>query len=210
MNDLRSQLTKAEAGFFYHESAYVDQPAKIGAGTRIWHFTHIMENCEIGENCGIGQNVVISANVKLGNNVKIQNNVSVYTGVICEDDVFLGPSMVFTNVINPRSHVSRRDQYQTTVVRKGATLGANCTIVCGITLGEYCLVGAGALVSRDVKPYALVYGNPSRQRGWVCQCGAILSREVLRPNQEPYICSECKKIYRENEGHLECLSKQEQ
>ena len=154
-----------------HETAVIDEGCRIGAGTRIWHFSHIMPDCVIGERCNIGQNVVISPGVVLGNNVKIQNNVSVYTGVVCEDDVFLGPSCVFTNVLNPRSAIPRKDQYRKTLVRRGATIGANATIVCGHTIGEYALIGAGAVVTKDVPPYALVVGNPSRQIGWVSEYG---------------------------------------
>lgn len=159
---------------FIHESTYVDQPCSIGKGTKIWHFSHIMQNCEIGERCNIGQNVVISPGVKLGNNVKIQNNVSVYTGVVCEDDVFLGPSMVFTNVLNPRSAVSRKDEYRQTLVKKGASVGANATIVCGVVLGEFSFIGAGSVVTKNVKPYALMVGNPAKQTGWMCHCGVKL------------------------------------
>ena len=154
-----------------HETAVIDEGCRIGAGTRIWHFSHIMPDCVIGERCNIGQNVVISPGVVLGNNVKIQNNVSVYTGVICEDDVFLGPSCVFTNVLNPRSAIPRKNQYRKTLLRRGATIGANATIVCGHTIGEYALIGAGAVVTKDVPPYALVVGNPSRQIGWVSEYG---------------------------------------
>lgn len=160
--------------YFAHSSAIIDPDCKIGSGTKIWHFSHIMSGCEIGEFCNIGQNVVVSPGVKLGKNVKIQNNVSVYTGVICEDDVFLGPSMVFTNVINPRSHVSRRDTYATTIVRKGASIGANATIVCGNEIGAYALIGAGAVITKPVKPFALVVGNPARQIGWVSENGLRL------------------------------------
>jgi UDP-2-acetamido-3-amino-2,3-dideoxy-glucuronate N-acetyltransferase len=160
-----------EKRYFVHPSSYVDEPCEIGPGTKIWHFSHIMKNSRIGANCNIGQNVVVSPDVIIGQNVKIQNNVSVYTGVILEDDVFCGPSMVFTNVINPRSHVVRRDEYKTTRVRRGASLGANSTIVCGVTIGRYAFVGAGAVVTRDVPDYALVYGNPARIRGWMCACG---------------------------------------
>ena len=142
--------------YFVHESSYVDEPCEIGAGTKIWHFSHVMKNCRIGEHCNIGQNVVVSPDVVIGNNVKIQNNVSVYTGVILEDDVFCGPSMVFTNVMNPRSHVIRKDEYRTTLVRRGASFGANSTVVCGTTMGRYAFVGAGAVVTRDVPDYALV------------------------------------------------------
>ncbi len=154
-------------GFFAHESAFVDPGCEIGAGTKIWHFSHIMSNCKIGLNCNIGQNVVVSPGVILGNNVKVQNNVSIYTGVECEDDVFLGPSMVFTNVINPRSHVIRKDEYRKTIVRKGASIGANATIVCGYEIGAYSFIGAGAVVTKEVKAFALVVGNPARQMGWV-------------------------------------------
>lgn len=160
--------------FFVHESSYVDEGCKIGKGTKIWHFSHIMSDCQIGESCNIGQNVVISPRVRLGNNVKIQNNVSVYTGVVCEDDVFLGPSMVFTNVINPRSAVSRKSEYRETLIKKGASVGANATIVCGHTLGEYCLIGAGSVVTKDVKPFALMVGNPAKRIGWVSRYGEKL------------------------------------
>ena len=154
-----------------HETAIIDTPCNIGVGTKIWHFTHVMSNCTIGERCNIGQNVVVSSHVILGNNVKVQNNVSIYTGVQCEDDVFLGPSMVFTNILNPRSAVPRKDQYQRTIVKKGATIGANATILCGITIGEYAFIGAGSVVIEDVNPYALVVGNPSKQIGWMSEYG---------------------------------------
>jgi UDP-2-acetamido-3-amino-2,3-dideoxy-glucuronate N-acetyltransferase len=163
-----------QPNLFIHESAYVDEPCEIGGGSKIWHFSHIMKNCRIGERCNIGQNVVISPGVTIGNNVKIQNNVSVYTGCILEDDVFCGPSMVFTNVVNPRSHVVRRDEYKTTLVRTGASLGANCTVVCGVTIGRYAFVGAGSVVTRDIPDFALVHGNPARIRGWMCACGIKL------------------------------------
>mgnify|MGYP003296129526 CR=1 FL=1 len=161
--------------YFKHESAYVDEGCVIGAGTKIWHFSHIMSNCVIGECCNIGQNVVVSPDVKLGRNVKIQNNVSVYTGVICEDDVFLGPSMVFTNVINPRSAVARKNEYRPTILRRGASVGANATIVCGNEIGEYALIGAGSVITKPVPAYALVVGNPARQIGWVSQYGHRLN-----------------------------------
>jgi UDP-2-acetamido-3-amino-2,3-dideoxy-glucuronate N-acetyltransferase len=164
-----------DKGYSAHESAVIDPGCTIGPGTRIWHFTHLMTGCRIGDNCNIGQNVVISPEVVLGNNVKVQNNVSIYSGVICGDDVFLGPSVVFTNVTNPRSAVNRRGKYETTLVKKGATIGANATILCGITLGEYCFIGAGAVVTRDVAPYALVTGNPARQAGWMSEYGHKLS-----------------------------------
>ena len=179
------------AEYFVHESSYIDEGAEIGAGTKIWHFCHVMPCAKIGERCNIGQNVLISSDVSVGTNVKIQNNVSLYTGVIVEDDVFIGPSMVFTNVINPRSHVSRKDEYKTTLVRKGASIGANATIVCGTTLGRYCFVGAGAVVTKDVPDYALVYGTPARVRGWVCQCG-----EQLAFDGERAVCQGCGDTYR--------------
>ena len=163
-----------EKEYFAHETAVIDEGCKIGKGTKIWHFSHVMTGCEIGENCNIGQNVVISPGVKLGRNVKVQNNVSIYTGVICEDDVFLGPSMVFTNVINPRSAIIRKDNYYITVVEKGASIGANSTIVCGNKIGTYAFIGAGAVVTRDVKPFALVIGNPARQTGWMSEYGQKL------------------------------------
>lgn len=160
-----------EKEFFAHETAVIDEGCTIGKGTKIWHFSHIMPGCIIGEGCNIGQNVVVSPGVQLGRNVKIQNNVSLYTGVICEDDVFLGPSMVFTNIINPRSSVIRKDQYVATYVRRGASIGANATVVCGHEIGEWSFIGAGAVVTRTVKPYALVVGNPARQVGWVSEYG---------------------------------------
>ncbi len=160
--------------YFVHESSYVDQPCSIGDGTKIWHFSHVMKDSQVGENCNIGQNVVISPGCIVGDNVKIQNNVSVYTGVILEDDVFCGPSIVFTNVINPRSHVARKDEYKATLVRRGATIGANATIVCGNTLGIYAFVGAGAVVTKDVPDYAVVYGAPAKVKGWACSCGLML------------------------------------
>ncbi|NDP20370.1 MAG: N-acetyltransferase [Paludibacter sp.] len=177
--------------FFAHDTAIIDQNCEIGAGTKIWHFSHIMTGCYIGESCNIGQNVVISPEVKLGRNVKIQNNVSVYTGVICEDDVFLGPSMVFTNVINPRSHVNRKNEYAETIVRKGASIGANATVVCGNEIGEYALIGAGAVITKEVKPYALVVGNPAHQIGWVSENGHKLHFD----NSGKAICPETGQEY---------------
>ena len=159
---------------FVHESAYVDDGARIGKGTKIWHFCHVMPGAQIGERCSLGQNVVVMSGTRIGNNVKIQNNVSIYEGVELEDDVFCGPSMVFTNVINPRSHISRRNEFQKTRVRRGASIGANATILCGVTLGEYAFVGAGAVVTTDVLPYALMIGVPARRVGWMCQCGERL------------------------------------
>lgn len=164
-----------EEEFFAHETAVVDEGCTIGRGTKIWHFSHIMKDSVIGEKCNIGQNVVVSPGVILGNNVKVQNNVSIYTGVICEDDVFLGPSMVFTNIINPRSAVIRRDLYVKTIVRHGASIGANATIICGNEIGEYALIGAGTVITKNVKPFALVMGNPGRQTGWVSEYGHKLS-----------------------------------
>jgi len=161
--------------YFAHDTAVIDDNCSIGEGTKIWHFSHIMSNCTIGEKCSFGQNVVVSPDVVLGRNVKVQNNVSIYTGVICEDDVFLGPSMVFTNIINPRSAVIRRDEYKETLVKKGASIGANATIICGNTIGEFSLIGAGSVVTKEVPPYALVVGNPSKQIGWVSEYGHRLS-----------------------------------
>jgi UDP-2-acetamido-3-amino-2,3-dideoxy-glucuronate N-acetyltransferase len=157
--------------FYAHESAIIDNGCQIGEGTKIWHFTHVMSNCIIGEHCNLGQNVVVSPGVKLGNNVKVQNNVSIYTGVICEDDVFLGPSMVFTNVINPRSAIARKDQYKQTLVEKGASIGANATIVCGIKIGQFAFIGAGAVVTKNVAAFELVVGNPARHSGWMSEYG---------------------------------------
>jgi len=180
-----------EKNYFAHETAIIDDYCKIGRGVKIWHFSHIMSNCEIGEGCNLGQNVVVSPGVKLGKNVKVQNNVSIYTGVICEDDVFLGPSMVFTNVINPRSIINRRDKYMQTIVRRGATIGANATIVCGIEIGEYAFIGAGAVVTKNVPPYALVVGNPAVQKGWMSEYG---HRLVFDENNKA-ICPESKEVY---------------
>jgi UDP-2-acetamido-3-amino-2,3-dideoxy-glucuronate N-acetyltransferase len=164
-----------DKNYFSHETAVIDEGCEIGAGTKIWHFSHIMPHCKIGENCNIGQNVVISPEVVLGKNVKVQNNVSIYTGVICEDDVFLGPSMVFTNVINPRSAVNRKNQYTKTTVKKGASIGANATIVCGHDIGQFAFIGAGAVVTKNIPDYALVIGNPARQTGWMSEFGHKLN-----------------------------------
>jgi len=181
--------------YFVHESSYVDQPCSIGTGTKIWHFSHVMKDSTLGEGCNIGQNVVVSPGCVIGNNVKIQNNVSVYTGVILEDDVFCGPSMVFTNVINPRSHVERKDQYKTTLVKCGATIGANATIVCGVTLGRYCFIGAGAVVTRDVPDFARVFGNPAKIRGWSCQCGESLPLSETADTEERASCECGERLY---------------
>jgi UDP-2-acetamido-3-amino-2,3-dideoxy-glucuronate N-acetyltransferase len=176
---------------FIHETAVVDDGAQIGSGTKVWHFCHVMGTAQIGENCVLGQNVFIGNRAVLGNNVKVQNNVSVYEGVICEDDVFLGPSMVFTNVINPRSAVNRKEEFKPTLVKRGASIGANATIVCGTTLGEYCFIGAGAVITKDVKPFALMVGVPARQRGWVSRSGAILGNDLVCPETgEKYILAD--------------------
>lgn len=177
--------------YFVHESSYVDKPCKIGDGTKIWHFSHIMKHSTIGESCNIGQNVLISPQVVIGNNVKIQNNVSLYTGVICEDDVFLGPSCVFTNVINPRSFIERKEEYKKTLVKKGASIGANATIVCGYDIGRYSFIGAGAVVTKDVPDHALLVGNPARIIGYVCKCG-----NRLEEIENKYICDICKLEYK--------------
>jgi UDP-2-acetamido-3-amino-2,3-dideoxy-glucuronate N-acetyltransferase len=187
-----------EKDFFAHETAVIDEGSKIGKGTKIWHFSHIMKGSELGENCNIGQNVVISPGVRLGRNVKVQNNVSVYTGVICEDDVFLGPSMVFTNILNPRSAVIRKEQYVKTLVEKGASIGANATIICGNKIGTYAFIGAGAVVTKDVKPYALVVGNPARQTGWMSEFGHKLSFD----NSGIAICPESGERYRLESGNV--------
>lgn len=185
-------------GYFAHETAVVDEGCNIGEGTKIWHFSHIMPNCTIGERCNIGQNVVVSPEVILGNNVKIQNNVSIYTGVICEDDVFLGPSMVFTNVMNPRSAVNRRDQYSKTTVRKGASIGANATIVCGNDIGQFAFIGAGSVVTKEVPAFALVVGNPARQIGWMSEFGHRLTFD----SEGKAVCPESNQSYRLSEGKV--------
>lgn len=167
--------------YYAHNTTVIDEGAKIGEGTKIWHFSHVMGNAQIGMNCTLGQNVFVGNNVQLGNNVKVQNNVSVYEGVVCEDDVFLGPSMVFTNVINPRSAFERKSEFKKTLVKKGTTIGANATIICGVTLGEYCMIGAGAVVTKDVLPYALMTGVPAKQTGWVSRAGNVLGKELVCP-----------------------------
>jgi UDP-2-acetamido-3-amino-2,3-dideoxy-glucuronate N-acetyltransferase len=187
--------------FFIHETAAVDRPADIGEGTKVWHFTHIMAGAKIGGNCVIGQNVFIGATAEIGNNVKIQNNVSVYEGVILEDDVFCGPSCVFTNVIRPRSRFPRKERiFDPTIVRKGVTIGANATIVCGIYVGEYAFIGAGSVVTKDVPPYAVVFGNPARQRGWVCECGGKL--EGAGKGARRLTCSQCGGKYKKEKDGI--------
>lgn len=183
--------------YFAHPTAVIDEGCKIGKGTKIWHFSHIMTGADIGENCNIGQNVVVSPGVKLGRNVKVQNNISIYTGVICDEDVFLGPSMVFTNITNPRSQVIRKDSYVTTIVEKGASIGANATIVCGNKIGRYAFIGAGAVVTKDIKPYALVVGNPAKQTGWMSEYGHKLEFDV----KGFAVCPESKERYR-LENHI--------
>jgi UDP-2-acetamido-3-amino-2,3-dideoxy-glucuronate N-acetyltransferase len=188
--------------YFVHESSYVDVGAEIGAGTKIWHFSHIMPRARIGRNCNLGQNVLVAADVSMGENVKVQNNVSIYTGVVIEDDVFLGPSIVFTNVVNPRSHVERKDEYRTTRVCRGASIGANATIVCGVTLGRYCFIGAGSVITRDVPDYALVFGNPARVRGWMCHCGVKIH---FAESASVGACQACGSEYRKSGGGIEAL-----
>ncbi|MCT4648658.1 MAG: N-acetyltransferase [Carboxylicivirga sp.] len=188
-----------EQEYFAHETAVIDENCTIHKGVKIWHFSHIMPGCEIGENCNLGQNVVVSPDVKLGRNVKVQNNVSIYTGVICEDDVFLGPSMVFTNVVNPRSAVNRRGEYLKTVVKKGATIGANATVVCGHDIGEFAFIGAGAVVTKSIPAYALVVGNPSVQIGWMSEYGHRLEFDV----NGLATCPESKEQYRLSDNQVE-------
>jgi len=183
--------------FFAHESSYIDEGAVIGDGTKIWHFCHVLPGAVIGERCNLGQNVVVMSGTILGNNVKVQNNVSIYEGVVLEDDVFCGPSCVFTNVTNPRSHVSRKSEYRRTLVRRGSSIGANATIVCGVTLGEYCFIGAGAVVRSDVPAYALMVGVPARRVGWMCQCGLRLQLQDGRAS-----CAGCSATYQERDGVL--------
>ena len=182
--------------YFAHETAVIDEDCTIGKETKIWHFSHVMSNCIIGDQCNIGQNVVVSPKVILGQNVKVQNNVSIYTGVICEDDVFIGPSVVFTNVINPRSAIKRTSEYQKTLIKKGASIGANATIICGISIGEFAFIGAGSVVTKEVLPYALVVGNPSRQIGWVSQYGHTLNFD----KQGNAICKESNQKYQLKNG----------
>ncbi len=190
-------MSAAESPYFAHESSYVDEGADVGEGTRIWHFSHVMSGARVGRNCSIGQSVLVSGKAVVGDNVKIQNNVSVYDAVTLEDYVFCGPSVVFTNVLNPRSHISRKHEYRPTFVREGATIGANATVVCGHTIGRYAFVGAGAVVTQDVPDYALVYGNPAHQRGWICRCGVKLA-----PAGGAAQCEACGERYRLVEGLL--------
>lgn len=187
--------------YFAHETAVIDSDCQIGNDTKIWHFSHIMSNCILGEGCNIGQNVVVSPDVVLGKNVKVQNNVSIYTGVVCEDDVFLGPSMVFTNVINPRSAVNRKNEYMKTVVRKGASIGANATIVCGHDIGQFAFIGAGAVVTKEVPAYAMVVGNPARQIGWMSEHGA----KLIFDENGLAVCTESKEQYQLENGKVRKL-----
>lgn len=191
-----------DRSYFAHESAYVDEPCEIGTGTKIWHFSHVMANSRIGKNCNLGQNVLVSPDVTIGNNVKIQNNVSVYTGVELEDDVFCGPSCVFTNVMNPRSQVNRRSEYMRTLVKRGATIGANATIVCGSTIGRYAFLGAGAVVKGNIPDYALMLGVPAQRKGWMSRHG---HRLVERDGDGNYVCPESGWRYQEEDGTLCCL-----
>jgi UDP-2-acetamido-3-amino-2,3-dideoxy-glucuronate N-acetyltransferase len=193
-----TQLEASQGNYYVHPTAVIDPGCEIGQGTRIWHFSHIMTDAKIGERCNLGQNVMIASGVVLGNNVKIQNNVSIYTGVALEDDVFCGPSMVFTNVINPRSHVVRRHHYKPTLVKRGASLGANSTIICGTTIGRYAFVAAGAVVTHDVEDYALVVGVPARKVGWVCCCGVRLASGTGTK-----LCAECNRRYRVDKACVE-------
>ncbi len=185
----------ANKEYFVHPSSVIDEPVTIGKGTKIWHFCHVMSGAKIGERCSFGQNVFIGSRVVIGNNVKVQNNVSIYDNVYLEDDVFCGPSMVFTNVVNPRSHIIRKHEYKDTFVKRGASIGANATIVCGITLGQFCFIGAGAVVVKDVPPYALMVGVPARLVGWMCHCGIRLSLPVSSPKKLQATCENCSSIY---------------
>jgi len=194
----RIELSEKQSDYFAHETAAIDPDVRIGSGTKIWHFSHIQSGSSVGERCSIGQNVVVGPDVQIGNSCKIQNNVSVYTGVTLEEDVFCGPSMVFTNVMNPRSHVSRKHEFRKTLVKKGATIGANATIICGNNLGRYSFIGAGAVVTRDVPDHALMVGNPARQIGWMCSCGEKLSDDLS--------CACGKQQYRETSTGLEMTS----
>ncbi len=186
---------KKDKDYFVHESAYIDEPVKIGKGTKIWHFSHILPNTEIGENCVIGQNCMIGPDVKIGNRCKIQNNISIYKGVTLEDEVFCGPSCVFTNVLTPRAFIERKSEFLPTLVKRGATIGANATIVCGHTIGRYAMIGAGAVVVTDVPDYALYLGVPARHSGWVCKCGVVLTKEIEAINKVTLICKNCRSKY---------------
>jgi len=202
---IKTLSSKKEKPYFIHPSSYIDSNVTIGEGTKIWHFSHVLKNTHIGKNCSLGQNVMAGPNVKIGNNVKVQNNVSIYDGVTLEDDVFCGPSMVFTNVINPRSHWPRKDEYQKTLVKKGASIGANVTIICGITIGKYAFIGAGAVVNKDVPDYALVYGVPAKIQGWICYCGTRLNTESSTKNQ--VICKNCKRKYQVEEKSIKLIER---
>ncbi|MFA7677716.1 MAG: acyltransferase [Candidatus Omnitrophota bacterium] len=191
---------KSAEKYFIHHSSYIDKDVQIGQGTKIWHFSHILKGSKIGKSCVIGQNVAIGPDVKIGNNCKIQNNVSVYKGVTLESEVFVGPSAVFTNVYNPRAFIERKDEFMPTLVKKGATIGANATMICGITIGKYAFVGAGAVITKNVPDYALVYGNPARLRGWICQCGIKLEFE-----RSTVFCKRCKKHYKNTRGKARLL-----
>lgn len=197
-------MRKMGKGYFVHPTAVVDEPVEIGRKTQIWHFSHVMSGAKVGENCVIGQNVFIGKDASLGNNVKIQNNVSIYDGVILEDDVFCGPSMVFTNVFNPRSFISRKKEFRKTIVKKGATIGANATLVCGHTIGQYAFIGSGSIVTKDVPDYALVYGNPGRVKGWVCQCAEEIAFRSGKAQ-----CRACGKQYRKKRGNVAFVGKQD-
>ena len=190
MTQKRSPMSGDDHSYYVHESSYVDDGAVVGDGTKIWHFSHIQAGARIGSSCVLGQNVNVGSDAVIGDNVKVQNNVSIYDGVTLEDDVFCGPSVVFTNVVNPRSHVSRKHEFRATLVRQGATLGANCTVVCGVTIGRFAFVGAGAVLTRDVPDHALVRGSPARQEGWICRCGA-----KLEPVDARATCKECGDRY---------------
>jgi UDP-2-acetamido-3-amino-2,3-dideoxy-glucuronate N-acetyltransferase len=192
--------------YFVHESSYVDARVEIGENSKIWHFCHIMSDTEIGRDCSFGQNCVVGPKVKIGDNVKVQNNVSIYNGVELEDDVFCGPSMVFTNVINPRSHVSRKHEYKKTLLKKGATVGANATVVCGHTLGRYCFIGAGAVITKDIPDYAMVVGNPGQIKGWMCHCGVKLIPGDKLVENSHHKCRDCGTEYRVSNGKLEIAS----
>lgn len=198
-------MAEKSVDFYVHDSSYVDDGAQIGAGTKIWHFCHVMGSAKIGKGCNIGQNVFVAADVIIGNNVKIQNNVSLYTGVVVEDDAFLGPSVVLTNVVNPRSHVSRKDEYKTTLINQGASVGANATIVCGVTLGRYSFIGAGTVVTCNVPDYGLVYGVPGRVQGWMCQCGVRLEFETIDRGEQAQ-CTECGERYGKKGSVVEPLT----